>query len=292
MYARGMRMSSSAALACALVATVAPTPARAQAPHELEHDVAVDVAVTGTAIALTIGSELAKPEILPKGCRWCDRDEDGTDALNSVDRGARRSLKWTDTRTARQLSDVGGLLVTPGATFGLLSLAAADARAGKALSIDVLIVLQSVALSQLANQVAKFSFGRERPFVHELSESEKGKSDKPLDENVSFYSGHSSLVFSLATAAGTVASMRGYRLAPLVWAAGVPIAATTAYLRVAGDKHYVTDVLVGSAMGAAFGALVPLLFHARKSDDPAAAAFSPGVVNAPSAPIIGTSGTF
>jgi membrane-associated phospholipid phosphatase len=281
-----------AALALGLAATLVGTPARAQAPYELEHDVAVDVAVTGTAIALAIGSELAKSEVLPRECRWCDRDDNETDSLNALDRAARRAALWSNPHEAQQLSDVIGLLVTPGTAFGLLSLAAADERAGKALSIDVLIVLQAAALSQLTNQIAKFAVGRERPFVHVLAGSERGKSDNPLDENVSFYSGHSALVFSLATAAGTVASMRGYRLAPLVWAVGMPLAASTAYLRVAGDKHYLTDVVAGSVMGAAFGALVPLLFHARKSDDAAVGAFSPGVVSAPSAPIIGTSGTF
>jgi hypothetical protein len=37
--------------------------------------------------------------------------------------------------------------------------------------------------------------------------------------DVSFWSGHTSLAFALAVSSGTVASSRGYDLAPLVWVA-------------------------------------------------------------------------
>lgn len=276
---------AAAALACALALA---TPASAE-PYELRHDVAVDVAVTGTALALGIGSEIAKHELISASCRWCDRDEAGNDTLNGLDRGARERLRWSDTHTARQLSDVTGVLVTPGVTFGMLSLAAADERAGKELAVDLLIVLQAAALSELTDQAAKFSFARERPFVHAATPEERARLPGRDDHNVSFYSGHSAGTFSLAVAAGTVASMRGYRLAPLVWGLGLPVAGTTAYLRVAGDKHYLTDVLVGALVGAAFGALVPLVFHPRVDPATSSGAIAPGVV---SAPLLGTGGTF
>ena len=53
----------------------------------------------------------------------------------------------------------------------------------------------------------------------------------------------------VATAAGVVASMRGYRLAPLVWLVGMAIGAATAYTRIASDHHYFTDTLAGAAIG-------------------------------------------
>lgn len=83
------------------------------------------------------------------------------------------------------------------------------------------------------------------------------------ERNLSFFSGHSSLAFSLAVSSGTVASLRGYRWAPLVWAVGLPVAAFTAYSRVAADAHYLSDVVVGSVMGALVGGGIPLLFHGR-----------------------------
>jgi membrane-associated phospholipid phosphatase len=45
----------------------------------------------------------------------------------------------------------------------------------------------------------------------------------------------------------------------VIWAAGLALAATTAYLRMAADRHYLTDVLTGSAVGALGAALIPRL---------------------------------
>ena len=55
--------------------------------------------------------------------------------------------------------------------------------------------------------------------------------------------------------------MRGYRWAPLVWAVGAPFAFVTPWLRMAADKHWFTDVLVGAAAGAAIGFALPFLAH-------------------------------
>jgi membrane-associated phospholipid phosphatase len=84
-----------------------------------------------------------------------------------------------------------------------------------------------------------------------------------VDDNVSFYSGHSAFAFALAGSAGTIASLRGYPHAWVVWAVGMPVAGAVALLRVGAAKHYLTDVLVGSLVGGAIGAGVPLLFHQR-----------------------------
>jgi len=83
------------------------------------------------------------------------------------------------------------------------------------------------------------------------------------DANLSFPSGHTALGFSLATAAGTVATLRGYRHAPYVWGAGMAVAAFTGYLRLAADKHYASDVLVGALVGSLVGWAVPYLLHRR-----------------------------
>jgi membrane-associated phospholipid phosphatase len=88
------------------------------------------------------------------------------------------------------------------------------------------------------------------------------------DDNLSFYSGHTSLTFTLATASGTVASLRGYSLAPAIWSAGLGVAALAGWLRIAADKHYLSDVLVGAVAGSLAGVLLPVLFHGRR--DPVA----------------------
>ncbi len=46
---------------------------------------------------------------------------------------------------------------------------------------------------------------------------------------------------------------------PWVWGGCLAAAATTGYLRYAAGRHYPTDILVGAAMGAFVGYLVPSL---------------------------------
>jgi membrane-associated phospholipid phosphatase len=81
------------------------------------------------------------------------------------------------------------------------------------------------------------------------------------DQDLSFFSGHSSFVFAAVAATGVVATLRNYRLGWLAWVVGVPLAAATAVLRLAADKHWASDVLTGLAIGALVGAGMPLLFH-------------------------------
>jgi membrane-associated phospholipid phosphatase len=78
---------------------------------------------------------------------------------------------------------------------------------------------------------------------------------------MSFFSGHATMMFAVATSAGTIATMRGYRWTPVVWLVGLPLAAATAYLRVASDDHWTSDVLLGVAFGSAMGFAIPYLSH-------------------------------
>jgi len=130
-------------------------------------------------------------------------------------------------------------------------------------------------------QLTKLLLGRERPFVHALPPEQKPLTPLPSDNNLSFFSGHTSEAFALAAASGTVATMRGYRWAPLVWIAGGAVAATTSYLRIAADKHWITDVVVGIVVGAGVGFGVPYLFHSALGDPPRAS-----VSNALRAPML------
>jgi membrane-associated phospholipid phosphatase len=244
--------STRVALVVALAGVAIASPARAER-GELRYDLKVDGAITAAGFVFWGGSELLKGEIVPSTCRWC--------ADNGFDAGARSALKWDDTYAAIVASNVGAFGVVPLATLGLTALGAhREGRLSEMLG-NSLIVLESVALAGTLSQIVKFAAVRERPFVHALPAAEKPLTDTPTDNNVSFYSSHASFAFALAVSSGTVASMRGYRMAPCVWATGLIAAASVGYLRIAADKHYLTDVLVGATMGSAFGWAVPSLFH-------------------------------
>ena len=46
-------------------------------------------------------------------------------------------------------------------------------------------------------------------------------------------------------------------------ASGLSMAAFTGYLRIAADKHYLSDVLTGAIVGSAVGFVVPYFLHPR-----------------------------
>lgn len=92
--------------------------------------------------------------------------------------------------------------------------------------------------TQLVTDIFKRSFGRNRP----------NRSDSPYDfgnENgYSFFSGHTSAAFSLATVIAEV-----YKDQPLVPYLAYGVAALTAYARMHDNKHWASDVLAGAVAG-------------------------------------------
>jgi membrane-associated phospholipid phosphatase len=208
----------------------------------------LDVPLTLGGATLWVATEVTKGTFAPSDCRWCQP--------NGFDTAVRDALKWGDPDAADMLSNIGAFAVAPILTVGGGAAVAVDSDGAANVPTDALVVSESAALAMVANQLVKFAVGRERPYVHA-----SGASPGP-DGDLSFYSGHTTFTFSLAVASGTVASLRGYRLAPVVWAAGLTTAAATGWLRIAADKHYATDVLTGAALGSAFGVVVPLLHRA------------------------------
>ncbi len=255
-----------AVLTCLAASTGEPV--RAAAPHALVHHSLVDGVVTGALIGTWIGSEAFKPQLAPATCRWCDTGPGGSDALNAVDRwgrgirGAPEQLIAFDTA-----SGVVGFAVLPLSMIGVdLLISHSDGALNQA-PVDLLIIAEAVGSAMVVNQGVKFLAGRERPFVHALWPEEKALTGNPADNNLSFFSGHTTFAFAVAVATGTVAELRGYRHASLAWAIGLPVAAVVPLLRMGADRHYLTDVLAGAAVGAAFGFGVPTLFHPREGTD-------------------------
>lgn len=242
--------------------------------HALDFNWTRDGIITGAAGLLWIGSETFKSKLVPPACRWCDRSPDGTDTLNAVDRWGRGVA--ADTFEGRERwdmwSNVGGFGVLPVGVLGAQYLLASGSGAPpRYYAQDAAIIIESTAVAALVNQMVKFSVGRERPFVHVLPEDQKDDTKHPSDNNLSFYSGHTNMAFALVTAAGTVSELRGYKNRWLIWAVGLPAAASVGLLRMGADRHYLTDVLVGAAAGTLFGVGMPLLLHGRQEETPSQA---------------------
>lgn len=247
-----------------MVSTPRPASAQESNVRRLTWNPPVDIAVTATASILLVTSEVLKLHLVPDKCRWCYRRADGADALNPVDSELRQRLRWDHTRTADTISSVIAFGTLPAGTIGASVFAASHDDALRYAPIDLLITAEATTIAALLNQAVKFAFARERPFVHYLPRAPDGVralTDSPSDDNLSFYSGHTNLAFALATSSGTVALMRGYRLAPLVLGVGLASATAVGYLRIAADKHYFSDVMVGAVVGSVVGSILPLVFH-------------------------------
>lgn len=250
-----------------VVGALLAVPARAES-RKLAYNPSISIPIASVATVGWFGSELLKKHLAPIACRWCN-------GVPAVDTAVRNALVWQDTKTPNMLSNVSGFVLVPLAGVGLTALAAYhndalgnfDDGPGN-FAADTVIIAEATAIAADLNQISKFLVGRERPFVHALSSDGKRTTAQPSDNNLSFYSGHTNMAFALAVSSGTVASMRGYKWAPGVWATGLSLAATTGYLRIAADKHYFSDVMTGAVIGSVVGFAVPYFFHRADSTLP------------------------
>lgn len=198
--------------------------------------------------ALYLGLEFGLKDYLDEEqCTIC--------APPAIDAAARRALKWDHTRAAAAISTATGYAMAP--IYALTMLYVADAGDARTRVDLALPVLESAVAVGLLHHLVKFTIGRQRPFVHHAP------SGRPYDndDNASLFSGHTGLAFSVATAAGVIAHERRYRTESAIWIGGGVIAVTTGYLRIAGDRHWLTDVALGAVVGIGFGLLIPYAFH-------------------------------
>ena len=114
--------------------------------------------------------------------------------------------------------------------------------------------------------LTKSAVGRPRPFVF----NEEVPVNKKLGKGArySFFSGHTS-----KTAAMTFFTAKVFadfhpdsEWRPFIWAAAAAVPAVTGYMRVRSGNHYPTDVMVGYAVGALSGILVPQLHKINKKE--------------------------
>ena len=237
--------------ALAVVFVLAFGTARADPSERSDRDRVWNVAPFAAGGAFYLVLEFGLKEALSRDeCRWC--------RSNAFDTGLRNAGKWDNVENADLVSNVIGYLCAPTYAIGMLLVSSADQRDVRRWFDDTVPVLQAGIITGVFNQAFKLLFVRRRPFAEFKSRSVQKRKG---DVNTSFFSGHSGLAFAMATSAGTIASLREYRSAPVIWAGGMMLAVTTGYLRVAADAHYATDVIAGAAIGSAVGIAIPLLFH-------------------------------
>jgi membrane-associated phospholipid phosphatase len=195
------------------------------------------------------------------------------DSRDGFDESARTALRLgteTGRNTARDLSDV---LLTVSITYPFFvdALAAAylERKSPDVAAQMVQMDLEALAVNAFVSSLVSNLTGRERPYgrLCAADPAHQTFDCSSTSRYRSFFSGHSSTAF---TSAGLVCSHHlhfdlfgGGARDTLACVTALLAAGTTASLRVMADQHYLSDVLVGSAVGAALGLGVPWLMHYR-----------------------------
>lgn len=121
----------------------------------------------------------------------------------------------------------------------------------------------ALGLMLTVGEAAKLAVGRARPYERECASDPSAPGCQSEDRFASFFSLHTGMAF---TSAGFSCSMHlarslygdaGADIATC--AAAIGAASATGLLRVASDRHYVSDVIVGALLGFAIGYVVPLI---------------------------------
>jgi len=202
--------------------------------------------VAGGALYLTL--EIAiKGRIIPDECRWCES--------NRFDTAVRSSLRWDRVQAANAISNITGYVGNP--AYAMALLITSNRGDWRRTYDDLMPVVQAGVVTGVVNWIGKAIAVRRRPFALFKAEPVRAKHDY----DTSFFSGHTSLAFTMAVSSATVARLRDYRSETALWIGGLTLATATGYLRIAGDAHYATDVITGALVGAAIGIAVPLFFH-------------------------------
>ena len=207
--------------------------------QSLEYRPSVGVPLFAGAIA-----SAALPALIyktPVPCRWCDGAR-----MDAIDRWARKA-KWEKPCRAGSLS-----YATLGAAAAVALVPMSHESNGEDWLVNAGAVTDSVAATIVLTQVVKYTVRRARPVDDTCH---PGRS-KEMDRNLSFFSGHTALAFALISSARETERLRGQGTSDWVWVGG-GAAIATAYLRMAGGRHYLIDVLTGAGVGYAMGRFIP-----------------------------------
>ena len=177
---------------------------------------------------------------------------------------------------ARTISDWTALSAMTWA-IAIDSLTVPLARGSAELSGQMLLMdAEAFSVSTLITTVIFKTVARGRPSYVECGKDANYDPLCKLHATGSFPSGHTNTAF---TAAGLSCAhhlhvpLYGDRLADVLACAGtLTLAAATGTLRIVGDRHYTTDVLVGALIGFSIGYGLPTLLHYGNVQGDAAAA--------------------
>lgn len=134
----------------------------------------------------------------------------------------------------------------------------------------LMIDAESFAVTNAINILTKNIVARERPYGRNCDDPiQKDPHCGTKDQNLSFFSGHTSNAF---TAAGLIcfahdghSILDNEALDDIACFGAMAVATATGAMRIVADKHYFSDVLTGALIGFASGYIMPKILHPRNN---------------------------
>jgi membrane-associated phospholipid phosphatase len=217
---------------------------------------AVDGIITGIAFSTTIAMAIAKPIEANRRTGGILFDEDVRSTLRAGSVQGRYLARDTSDVMLSVLGTYPFFVDTLGFAFWYRGNAAVAREMGFANA-------QALAIMGMIQGLTNVAVARERPYGRDCSADSTSVDCTGSGRYRSFFSGHAAFSFtaaSLSCSHHLNFSLLGSRAADIAHCGlGYALAAATATLRVVGDMHYATDVMVGAGVGTAVGLLVPWL---------------------------------
>lgn len=162
------------------------------------------------------------------------------------------------------LQNASDILLYTSYAFPLSTLLIPEAR--QDVGMIALMLTEGVLVNEMLTGITKNLVNRPRPFTYNTNLSDEVRTED--GNNLSFFSGHTSYTALLSFFSAQV--LNTYVEKPLsrkmIWAGAILWPAATGYFRYAGGKHFITDVMVGYAVGAAIGYLIPKLHDTEQAN--------------------------
>lgn len=167
--------------------------------------------------------------------------------VNSFDLFWRGKLRWekNNLQKASRYSD----FLLYGAALGSIPITSFLMDDG--FNKNLLLFLNIISINGVITNFTKIISSRERPLYR--FNTSKNRSNETFK---SFYSGHTSTAFAIATTTALLFSKKYPSRKKIIWLSSYSLSSLTGYYRIASDNHYATDVLFGAIMGTIVGYLI------------------------------------
>ena len=234
----------------------APPPPTEQSPYFLRLDIDLPLLLLGTTLwggTSVIGVGSTPPP-------WCGSSTTAPCNASSVNALDRAAIGFYSPSAATAGNVLVGVLP---AAFTALDIVDAGFKNWRGWLTDAVVITEAVVWSGAMQDIVRRAVRRPRPYMYVPGLNPSGRDGPEAD--FSFFSGHTSNLFAMVTAAAFTYNLRHphSKWRWLVWSLAVAGESAEPVLRVLSGDHFPTDCIVGALVGTTAGILFPALHRRR-----------------------------